>query len=54
MNLKDNPCKDCTRSWKKPGCHDACQDRKPWIEELERIKKNRKQYEDKKNNRYHR
>lgn len=40
----ENPCKDCNRSWKKPGCHDTCPDRKPWLEELERVNKARREY----------
>lgn len=37
-----NPCFGCTREWKKPGCQDACPDRKPWVEELKRVNENRK------------
>lgn len=40
-----NPCNGCTRSWKKPGCHDTCPDRKPWVEELERVNAVRKEYD---------
>ena len=40
-----NPCIDCKRPWKKPGCHDTCPDRKPWVDELERVKSNRIAYE---------
>lgn len=40
-----NPCINCKREWKKPGCHDTCQDRKPWLEELERVNKARKEYD---------
>ena len=40
-----NPCKGCNRPWKKPGCHDTCPDRKPWLEELERVKAARRGYE---------
>ena len=43
----NNPCKGCTRDWKKPGCHDTCPDRKPWLEELERVNKARKEYDQK-------
>ena len=49
-----NPCIDCKRSWKKPGCHDTCPDRKPWLEELERVKKARKEYDRTHYNKYQR
>ena len=49
-----SPCKDCTRPWKKPGCHGTCPDIKPWLEELERIKKAKREYERTRYNRYHR
>ena len=42
-----NPCKGCTRPWKQPGCHDTRPDRKPWLEELERVNKARKEYANK-------
>ncbi len=42
-----NPCYGCTREWKKPGCHDTCPDRKPWVGELKRVNENRKQYDSK-------
>ena len=45
MHINENPCKDCNRLWKKPGCHDTCPDRKPWIEELQRINAARKEYD---------
>ena len=46
IGIRDvNPCKNCKREWKRPGCHDACPDRKPWVEELERVKAARKAYE---------
>lgn len=45
MRLSDNPCKDCKRQWKKPGCHDTCPDRKPWLDELAKINKARKEYD---------
>ena len=44
-----NPCTDCKRPWKKPGCHDTCQDRKPWVEELGRVNNARKEYDKKAN-----
>ena len=47
-----NPCDGCIRPWKKPGCHDACPDRKPWIEELERVNKARKEYDRTRYNKY--
>ena len=40
-----NPCINCKREWKKPGCHDTCPDRKTWKDELERVKAARKAYE---------
>ena len=40
-----NPCQNCTREEKKPGCHDICQVRKDWRNELDRINENRKAYE---------
>lgn len=39
------PCCGCERPWKKPGCHDTCPDFKPWLEELNRVNNNRKEYD---------
>lgn len=47
-----NPCINCKREWKKPGCHDTCLDRKPWLEELERVKKARREYDRTRYNKY--
>ena len=47
-----NPCTNCTREWKKPGCHDTCPDRKPWLEELERVNKARREYDRTRYNKY--
>lgn len=49
-----NPCVDCKRPWKKPGCHDTCPDRKPWVEELERVNKARREYDRTHYNKYQR
>jgi hypothetical protein len=48
----NNPCKGCTRDWKKPGCHDTCPDRKPWLEELQRVNAARKEYDRTRYNKY--
>ena len=50
----NSPCKDCGRPWKKPGCHDTCPDRKPWLEELEQVNKARKEYDRTRYNKYKR
>ena len=47
-----NPCFGCTRTWKKPGCHDTCPDRKPWLKELERANKARREYDRTRYNKY--
>lgn len=39
-----NPCHGCTRPEKRPGCHDNCDDRKAWREELRRVDAARKAY----------
>jgi hypothetical protein len=49
-----NPCISCKREWKKPGCHDTCPDRKPWLEELERVNKARREYDSTRYNKYRR
>lgn len=54
MRISDNPCKDCKRPWKKPGCHDTCPDRKPWVEELEKVKKAMREYDRTHYNKYRR
>ena len=54
MDIRDNPCKGCTRPWKKPGCHDTCPDRKPWLEELTRVNKARKEYNQRRYKKFHR
>ena len=41
----ENPCNGCNRPWKKPGCHDHCDEHKKWKCEVERIKIARKEYE---------
>jgi hypothetical protein len=40
-----NPCTNCKREWKKPGCHDTCPDRKKWKDELDRVNAARRDYE---------
>ena len=50
----ENPCQRCARIWKKPGCHDTCPDRKPWVEELERVNKARREYDRTHYNKYQR
>ena len=40
-----NPCINCKREWKTPGCHDTCPDRKIWKDELDRVNANRIAYE---------
>lgn len=40
----DPPCNGCTRSWKKPGCHDTCPDFKPWHDKKETVRKARFDY----------
>ena len=42
-----NPCQNCKREWKRPGCHDTCPDRKPWLQELARVREERKKYSQK-------
>ena len=49
-----NPCINCKREWKKPGCHDTFPDRKPWLEELERVNKARREYDRSRYNKYRR
>jgi hypothetical protein len=49
-----NPCHNCTRPEKKPGCHDTCPDRKPWLEELQRVNAARKEYDRTHYNKYRR
>ena len=39
-----NPCKDCKRSHKRPGCHDTCEDRKAWRSKLDQVNANRMAY----------
>ena len=49
-----NPCINCKREWKQPGCHDTCPDRKPWLEELQRVNAARKEYDRTRYNKYRR
>jgi hypothetical protein len=39
-----NPCYNCTRPEKKPGCHDTCKYHKEWKAELERVKEAKRMY----------
>jgi hypothetical protein len=48
----ENPCNGCNRPWKKPGCHDTCPDRKPWLEELQRVNAARREYDRSRYNKY--
>lgn len=47
-----NPCDGCKRSWKTPGCHDICPDRKIWKDELDRVNAARKEYDRTRYNKY--
>lgn len=39
-----SPCKDCTRPWKKPGCHDTCKDFAAWKAKGKQVNKAREEY----------
>lgn len=41
----ENPCYNCQRPMRQPGCHDTCPDHAAWKAEIERIKANRREYE---------
>lgn len=41
----ENPCRDCRKPVRHDGCHDTCERRKTWLEEVERVKENRRKYE---------
>ena len=40
----DNPCLNCKKPTRHPGCHDKCQRHKEWKAEIERVNQNRRDY----------
>ena len=47
-----SPCYKCERPWKKPGCHDTYPDRKPWLAEVQKVKRAREEYEQSRFNKF--
>lgn len=41
----DNSCHKCKKPMRQPGCHDICPDHAKWTAEKERVKENRRKYE---------
>lgn len=39
----ESPCKTCTDE-RYTACHDTCEKIKPWLAEVERVNKNRREY----------
>ena len=40
----DNPCLNCKKPKRYPGCHGKCKDHAKWKAEIERVNKNRHDY----------
>lgn len=40
----ENPCYDCKKPKRYPGCHGKCKDHAKWKAEIERVNHNRREY----------
>ena len=41
----DNPCLNCQKPKRHTACHGTCKDHEKWKAEIERVNKNRREYE---------